>query len=325
MAEARAFWVTAPGVGELRPEPLPAVRSGTVRVRTLFSAVSRGTEALVFHGRVPKSEWQRMRAPHQAGEFPAPVKYGYASVGRVVEGEASLLGKKVFCLYPHQDEYVVPVRAVVPLPIDVSAERAVLAANIETAINAFWDARPLFGDRITVVGGGVVGALLAYLASRLPETHVELVDVNSDRQRVASAFNVDFAAPANATAERDIVFHASATETGLNTALNLLGDEGTVVELSWYGDQPIAVDLGGAFHVKRLKLCASHVGTVSPHARRRYNNYERLLFALSMCRHAELDILFEQDVAFDELPEAMARILVPGHGALCQRIRYGDS
>ena len=312
----------APGAGELRRERLAPALAGSVRVRTRFSAVSRGTESLVFQGRVPESEWQRMRAPHQAGEFPWPVKYGYANVGEVVEGEAELLHQTVFCLYPHQDEYVVPARSVVVVPEGVPAERAVLAANLETALNACWDARPLVGDRISVVGGGVVGALVAFLAAQLPGADVELIDTNPDRARVAHAFGARFALPNAARRERDLVFHASATESGLETALGLGGAEASVVELSWYGDRPVTLALGGAFHVQRLKLVGSQVGTVSPHARRRYSYHERLSLALDLCRSPALDVLFEADVEFDELPRTMQRIMARGASALCQRVRY---
>jgi NADPH:quinone reductase-like Zn-dependent oxidoreductase len=322
VTEARAFWLVAPGVGELRSETLGPLEPGWVRVRTAFSAVSRGTEALVFHGRVPQSEWQRMRAPHQAGEFPAPVKYGYANVGRVVEGEAHWLHKRVFCLYPHQDEYIVPAGSVVMVPEGVPAERAVLAANLETALNACWDARPLMGDRISVVGGGVVGALVTFLVSGVPGVEVELVDTNPERARVAHAFGAKFALPSAARTERDLVFHASATEAGLNTALGLAGAEASVVELSWYGDRPVTLELGGAFHVRRLKLLGSQVGTVSPQARPRYSYNERLSLALGLCTDPALDVLFEADVDFEDLPVTMSRILAPGASALCQRVRY---
>jgi len=322
VTEARAYWLVRPGVGELRSETLGAVSPDCVRVRTRFSAVSRGTESLVFHGRVPESEWQRMRAPHQAGEFPAPVKYGYASVGEVVEGAPDLLGRTVFCLYPHQDEYIVPARSVVVVPDDVPAARAVLAANLETALNACWDARPLVGDRVSVVGGGVVGALVTFLAAQLPGVSVELVDTNPERRRVAAAFGAAFAAPGEARCLRDLVFHASATEAGLHTALALAGAEASVIELSWYGDRSVSLPLGAAFHVQRLKLLGSQVGTVSPHARPRYSYRERLELALSLCSSVALDVLFEADVSFAELPATMERITAPGSTALCQRVRY---
>jgi threonine dehydrogenase-like Zn-dependent dehydrogenase len=320
VVEARAFWVTIPGAGEIRSEVLAEPGPSEVQVRTSYSAVSRGTEALVFLGRVPESQRQRMRAPHQAGEFPGPVKYGYSSVGRVVAGDPALAGREVFCLYPHQTEYVVPSASVVVLPEGVPPGRAVLAANLETAVNALWDARPLIGDRISVVGGGVVGALVTFLAARVLGTEVELVDIDRTKSALASAFGAAFAVPSEARAERDIVFHASASEEGLSLALGIARADASVIELSWYGDRSIRLDLGGAFHVKRLGLRSSQVGSVSPHARPRFSHRERLSFALSLCRDATLDLLFEEDIAFERLPARM-RELASGQ-ALCQRIVY---
>ena len=322
MFEASAFWVVAPGAGEIRRERLPAVTVGSARVRTLFSAISRGTEALVFHGRVPQSEWQRMRAPHQAGNFPAPVKYGYACVGPVVEGARELEGRFVFCLFPHQTEFVVNEESLLVLPQGVPPERAVLAANLETALNALWDARPLVGDRISVVGGGVVGALVTFLASQLLASDVELVDTNPDRRALAEAFGAAFALPEAASPERDLVFHASGSEAGLATALELAQPEASIIELSWYGDRAINLRLGSKFHAGRLKLCSSQVGRVSPRARSRFTHRERLKLALSLCADPKLDVLFEKDVAFAELPRIMPDLLSPQGRALCQRVRY---
>jgi 2-desacetyl-2-hydroxyethyl bacteriochlorophyllide A dehydrogenase len=254
---ARALFTVAPGRGELRQVPVASPGPGEVEVEARYSGVSRGTELLVFAGRVPPSEHGRMRAPFQDGEFPFPVKYGYASVGRVVAGETALVGRDVFCLYPHQERYVVPVAAVHPLPAEVPANRAVLAANLETALNAVWDGAVGPGDRVAVVGGGVVGCLVAYLCRRIPGCAVELIDVVPDRAATAAAIGVPFAAPGAARGDADLVFHASGDPAGLATALGLAGDEAMVVELSWYGDRPVAAPLGEAFHARRLTLRAS--------------------------------------------------------------------
>jgi NADPH:quinone reductase-like Zn-dependent oxidoreductase len=318
---ARAFWVTGPGAGEIREEALPAIRQGEVLVRAFFSAVSRGTEALVFQGRVPASEHERMRCPHQAGSFPAPVKYGYASVGRVAEGPHDLRDRAVFCLYPHQTAYVVPEAAVVPLPEGVPPERAVLAANMETAVNALWDGPPLVGDRVSVVGAGVVGSLVAYLARRAAHD-VELIDVRAERATVADALGVRFAKPEAASPERDLVFHASGSGDGLKTALRLATTEATVVEVSWFGDAPVTLALGEAFHARRLRLRSSQVGLVSPAARRRFTLRARLELALSLCRDPLLDILFSGESRFEALPQTMTELASPAGGALCHRIRY---
>ncbi|GAB3770656.1 hypothetical protein FB382_000544 [Nocardioides ginsengisegetis] len=318
----RAFWVREPGHGEIRPVSVPPAGPGEVRVRTLRSAVSRGTESLVFRGGVPPDQHAVMRAPFQDGDFPGPVKYGYLSVGRVEEGPPALLGRTVFCLHPHQTAYVVPVEAVTVVPDDVPPARAVLAGMVETAVNALWDAAPLVGDRVAVVGAGLLGCCVARLLTGIPGVEVTLVDVDAGRRGVADALGVGFAGPGEAAGERDLVLHASATAAGLRTAIDLLAPEGTVVELSWYGDAPVEVALGGAFHTRRLTLRASQVGTVSPAVRGRRTTSERVALALDLLRDPAFDVLLTGSSLFDELPDVLARIAAGDLPGLCHGIAY---
>jgi 2-desacetyl-2-hydroxyethyl bacteriochlorophyllide A dehydrogenase len=320
--EARAFWLAAPGEGEIRRMTLAPPGPDAVLVRTLRSGISRGTESLVFAGRVPESQYRAMRCPFQEGEFPAPVKYGYASVGVVEAGAPELLGRRVFALHPHQDRYVVPAEAVVPLPDALSDARAVLAANMETAVNALWDGAPLVGDRIVVVGCGTVGALAAGLAARIPATTVEIVDIDASRAALAAALGCRFAAPERATGEADLVIHASGSDAGLATALSLAGFEATVLELSWYGDRAVAAPLGEAFHAKRLRLLSSQVGAVAPARRARRTRRERLETALRLLVDPVFDRLLSGESAFADLPATMARLARDPKGALCQVVTY---
>ncbi len=322
---ARAFWTIAPGRGDVRAETLPATADGEVLVRAQFSGVSRGTESLVFHGRVPPEVYQRMRAPFQAGDFPAPVKYGYASVGRVGDGPAELVGRTVFCLYPHQSAYIVPAAAVTVVPDTVPAGRAVLAANMETALNGVWDAGVLPGDRVTVVGGGTVGCLVAWLAGRIPGTEVQLVDVGADRAAIAEQLGVGFAQPDRATPGRDVVIHASGASAGLDVALGLAGFEATVLELSWYGDEPVTAAFGKAFHSQRLTLKSSQVGHVPPERRARWTYARRLGTALSLLADPALDALVTSECSLDELPGAMSALMSGRSRVLCHRVRYDSS
>jgi threonine dehydrogenase-like Zn-dependent dehydrogenase len=320
--DAFAFWTVAPGRGEIRPETLPAPGADDVVVRAEYSGVSRGTEALVFHGRVPAEEYQRMRAPFQGGDFPAPVKYGYASVGVVEHGPAGVAGRRVFALHPHQTRFVLPAAAVHPLPEGLPPRRAVLAANLETAVNAMWDAAVAPGSRVAVVGGGVVGCLVAWLAGRMPGCDVQLVDVRAARRATAATLGVGFATPEAATPECDVVFHASATGDGLATAVRLAGLEATVVELSWYGAGTIPAPLGGAFHSRRLTLKASQVGAVAPAQRPRWTYARRLGLALTLLADPALDALISAECRFDELPAVMPAVLADGADVLCQAVRY---
>lgn len=319
---ARAFWVAEPGRGEIRQETLGLPGPGEVLVRTVFSGISRGTEALVFSGRVPPSEYERMRAPFQAGAFPAPVKYGYASVGVVEQGPPGLAGQTVFALYPHQTRYVVPAAAVHPLPPGLSAGRAVLAANMETAINGLWDAAPRLGDRVAVVGGGTVGCLVAWLASRMPGCEVELVDAYGPRAATAAALGVPFATPDSARDGADLVLHTSGAPEGLARALELAAFEARVVDLSWYGDRDVTLPLGRAFHARRLTIASSQVGSVAPAQRSRWDTRRRLQLALSLLRDGRLDALVTDESPFDDLPAVMTRLAGAPGGTLCHRIRY---
>ena len=319
---AATYWLRVPGQGEIRTAPLPEPGPDDVVVRTLYSGVSRGTETLVHRGGVPAGQAARMRAPFQEGEFPAPVKYGYLNVGVVEDGPAPLVGRTVFCLYPHQTRYVVPAAAVTPVPDDVPAARAVLAGTVETAVNALWDAAPLVGDRIAVVGGGMVGCCVAALLARVPGVEVELVDVDPARAAVAAALGVGFATPPEATGERDLVVHASATEAGLARSLSLLADEGEVVELSWYGDRPVSVPLGESFHSRRLAIRASQVGAVAPARRGRRTYGDRMALALRLLADPVFDVLVTREVAFADLPVEMPAI-VGEPSALCVRVTYG--
>ena len=317
-----AFWLREPGRGEIRPVALPEPGPGDVVVRTVCSGVSRGTETLVFRGGVPTSQYDTMRAPFQDGEFPGPVKYGYLSVGVVEEGGPELRGRTVFCLYPHQTAYVVPAGAVVVVPDGVPPTRAVLAGTVETAVNALWDAAPLLGDRVTVVGAGMVGCCTARLLRRFPGVSVTLVDVDEARADVAAALDVDFALPGDATGGRDLVVHASASSGGLQRSLDLLAPEGTVVDLSWYGDAEVRLSLGGAFHSGRLGIRASQVGSVSRARRGSRTAADRLALSLEMLRDPAFDALITGSSRFDDLPDVMARLADGRLPALCHTLTY---
>jgi NADPH:quinone reductase-like Zn-dependent oxidoreductase len=319
---AEALWYSAPGIADIRPEALAPPAADEFRVRALFGAVSRGTEALVLAGRVPVSEFERMRAPFMAGNFPFPVKYGYATVGRIEGGAAALRGRTVFTLHPHQNFFNIPASAAVVLPDNLPPQRAVLAANMETALNAVWDAAPGPADRIAIVGAGVVGSLVAYLCGRFPGAEVTLVDINPARAELAKTLGVGFARPESAKGDCDLVVHASGNPAGLTTALGLAGEEATVLEMSWYGDAPVTAPLGGAFHSRRLRLISSQVGQIAPSHRPRWSHRRRLAAALALLTDARLDALLAPPVFFGDLAHRLPEILDARNGILCQPITY---
>jgi threonine dehydrogenase-like Zn-dependent dehydrogenase len=320
--EAHAFWLRAPGRGEIRPVTLAEPADNEVLVRTVRSGISRGTETLVFRGAVPPEQHAAMRAPFQEGDFKGPVKYGYLNVGLVEHGPPGLRGRTVFCLYPHQTAYVVPATAVAVVPDGVPPARAVLAGTVETAVNALWDAAPLLGDRIAVVGAGMVGCCVARLLSRFPALEVTLVDVDAGRAAVADALGVDFALPADAPGGCDLIVHASATSAGLQRSLELLAPEGTVIDLSWYGDSEVRLSLGGAFHSGRLGIRASQVSRLSPARSGRRTTADRLALALELLRDPAFDALVSGESRFDELPDVMQRLAAGRLPALCHTITY---
>jgi len=319
---ARAFWIREPGQGEIRPVEIGAPGPGEVEIETIYSAISRGTETLVFSGRVPPTEYERMRAPFQEGDFPAPVKYGYINVGRVTGGSEALRQRNVFCLYPHQTRYVVPASAVTVIPDSVPTARAVLAANLETAVNGLWDAAPGPGDRIAVVGAGTVGCLAAWLAAGQRGTEVELIDVDPGKAAVADALGVAFRQPEQAATGVDAVIEASGVADGLGLALDLCGFEARITVLSWFGAGPVPVPLGGAFHSKRLQLVSSQVAHVARRQRGRWDHARRMGLVMRLLESPELDALVTGESAFETLPALLRQLAGGGDGSLCHRIAY---
>ena len=307
--------------GELCSFQLPAPGMDEVRVRTLYTGVSLGTARLVFRGQVAASEYVSMRAPFQEGEFPWPVKYGYSSCGVVEEGPPDLMDKVVFSLFPHQDNYVIPKNEVCSIPGGVPPERTVLAANMETALNALWDVAPCVGARIAVIGAGVVGCLAAYLCSRVLGTEVTLVDTNTDRRNIAEALGIKFGVD-ESNLRMDLVIHASGSSAGLETAIAAAGAEATIVELSWFGDKPSTVHLGAAFHSRRLRVVSSQVGSVGVLQRPRWTRKKRLALALRFLSDDVLDCLIDEESGFHDLPQTMKRLMSQPKSGLCHRVVY---
>lgn len=320
--EASALWYTAPKQAELRQEVLPDLKPNECRVRMLYSGISRGTESLVYSGQIPESEWQRMRCPFQAGDFSFPVKYGYAGVGIVEDGASELIGKTVFSLAPHQTYINLPTSALTVLPPNLPPKRAILAANMETALNAMWDAAPSAADHILVVGAGVVGCLVAYLCGQMPGTVVTLVDINASRAALATHLGVKFALPEKVPKNCDLVVHASGHPAGLRTALTCAGNQATVLELSWYGTRDVSIPLGEAFHVRRLKLISSQVGQISSSHRARWDFKRRLAAALDLLSDERLDVLLSDEIPFKILPEKMSDIFSSESNILAPLVKY---
>lgn len=298
-----------------------ALEPHEVLVRSLYSGISRGTESLVFNSGVPQSEFDRMRGPHMVGDFTFPLKYGYSSVGMVEDGPAELLGRPVFCLHPRQDFFITTQDMVTLLPDNLQPERAVLAANMETALNIVWDALIQPGDRVAVFGSGVVGTLVASLSSRIAGTETTLVDVNQDRRKHVEAMGIRFVGAGNLDGEFDVLINASASSAALADAIEHAGTEARIVEASWYGEGTVTIPLGGAFHSKRLSLVSSQVGSIPATRKARWTFVRRMAKALELLRDDRLDHLISGETSFDDLATDYPRIL-SSQDTLCHRIRY---
>lgn len=320
--QANAYWTVGPEKGELRLEDVPAPGPGEALVRALFSGISKGTETVVHCAGVPPRVAEQMRAPHQEGSFPSPVKFGYLSVGVVEDGPDEWVGRTVFCLYPHQDRYVVPVDSLTLVPEDVPARRAVLTGTVETAVNALWEAGPRLGDRVAVIGGGLVGGMVATLLRTFPLQRLQLVDVDPAKRSFADALGVDFSDPDDALGDCDIVFHCSASQEGLARSLQLAGDDADVIEMSWYADHQVTLPLGEDFHARRLSIRASQVGAVSLARRHRRTTADRLELAVSLLNDPVFDAFLTGSSAFDELPDVVRRLSDGRLNALCHVIEY---
>eukprot|EP01037_Dinobryon_pediforme_P001863 gene1863-1892_t len=306
---AISVWYQNIGKVELRASALPEPGPGFARVRSLYSGISRGTERLVLQGRVPPAEFERMRAPLQEGDFPFPVKYGYCAVGEVETGPDAWIGQTVFCLHPHQDRFNAPLAMLTAIPQGIPPRRATLAANMETALNALWDSGAGPCDRIAVIGGGIVGLLVAYLSARLPGAAVTLVDVDPSRAATAADLGVAFARPDEAPGGCDVVFHTSATDAGLATAIACAGLESSVVEMSWYGDRSVQVPLGGAFHSQRLRLIGSQVGHVAASHRPRWSYARRIAAAIDLLADEAFDTLVQGSLDLADVPSLLPSLL----------------
>lgn len=319
-----SLWIEAERHAALRTMALPVPRPGQAIVRARWSGISRGTERIVFEGCVPQSEHERMRCPHQEGSFSFPIKYGYALVGEREDALGRDTADTVFVLHPHQERICVDESALYPLPSGVPPRRAILAANMETALNAVWDAGVGPGDNVLVVGLGVIGLLTAYVSAQIIGTSVTAVDINPARAEVANRLGVRFAETAKAPTEQDVVFHASASAAGLALSLRCAGQDAKVAELSWYGERLVEVPFGTSFHSRRLKLISSQVGSMPPDRAPRWSHARRLRAALSLLAAPELDALITSEVAFAELPNQLPSILAADGPGLMTAVRYGD-
>lgn len=317
---------------KLQRVALKPLKEKEILVETHYSGVSRGTERLVYSGSVPTTEWQAMRCPNQAGDFDFPITYGYACVGKVIEIGSSVTkvnpDELIFALHPHQSHFVIDEDWANPLPEALPLDRAVLSANMETALNANWDADFNPDSRVAVIGGGVVGLLTGYLASRSSNAPVTLIDIDPRKSEIATKLGLEFCLGDGLSKSGhlfDVLFHTSASGNGLQSAIDHANFEATIVEMSWYGEKSVNLTLGGRFHSQRLKLVSSQVGAVSPKKRANISHAERLQIAMGHLKDDALDALLYPHIEFSELPTQLSQIFDPAYDALCPLVTYLSS
>jgi 2-desacetyl-2-hydroxyethyl bacteriochlorophyllide A dehydrogenase len=313
--EARALWFTAPRTAELRPERVPPPAPGEVRVKTIASAISHGTEMLVYRGEVPTD--LPLDLPTLAGDFSFPIKYGYASVGRVLDAGVEHLSPDdlVFVHHPHQEAFVVPADLPVRLPEGLDPTVGLFFANLETALNVVHDTPLRLGETALVFGQGVVGLLVTQLVKRAGADRVLAVDPIQKRRNLALDAGADEAFEPGedlhqrvleATAGRgaDVAVEASSSGAALQAAVDAVATEGTVVVASWYGTKPVSLSLGGHFHRGRVRLRSSQVGRMNPELGSRWDRARRTETVHGLLPRLRLKGLISHQIPFEKAPEA---------------------
>lgn len=314
MTAARALWLDAPGRAVLRDTELPPLAEGWSRLQAIASAISPGTERLVATGRVPAEVAETMRCPYMEGAFPFPVKYGYSLVGRLDDGRIAHV------LHPHQEVAHVRTADLRIVPDDVPPERATLAANLETAVTALWDARIAPGERALVIGFGIVGSVVARLLTRVAGVEVDVLEPDATKRGLAQ--RMGFHAIAEPGSDYDIAFGASGAPEEVQIALDAIGAEGRVVALSWLGTREVRLQLGGTFHSGRKQLISSQVSHIPPHMRARWDYARRTRLVFALLRDPIFDEHITRAVAFDELPRFYEELCAGGAGGLSIAVRY---
>ena len=318
MRKARALWHTSASQSQIKEVELSA--NPACVVKSLYSLISTGTERLVSRGQVPHALYASMKVPYMEGEFSFPVKYGYSLVGEVQEGPEEILGKKVHLLHPHQDYCRVQASELTVLPGEVPPLRATLASNLETALNSIWDSGVSVGDRVLVVGFGIIGSLTARLLQSIAGVEVWVYDLDAQRSELASASG--FHIVDRMLYDFDIAFHCSSSSKGLQSCIDHIGFEGKVMEMSWYGEQAVELQLGGSFHQQRKQIISSQVSSIPSNHRARWDFNRRKAVVMELLKNPAYDQHLGEQVPFDKVPALFGNIRKGSLSALSWVIAY---
>lgn len=287
---------------EMLPVLPPNKKKNSCLIKTLFTAISPGTEYLVYSGGVPKKLYVEMRCPYMGGDFSFPIKYGYSLVGQVLDGPTSLKGKLIHTLHPHQDYARISAEDVYVIPDGISPQRATLASNMETALNAIWDSGVNIGDKVLIVGFGIIGSLIARILSFIPQVEVDVLDVQP--AKITLIEQLGFSIYKEEKEKKyDLAFHTSGSGPGLQTSINNVGLEGKIIETSWYGDKEVNLCLGETFHSQRKLIISSQVSHLPACKSARWDYKRRKEVVFQLLLHPEFDAHITHTIAFHNLPK----------------------
>ena len=307
--ETYSLWLENKNKPKIKKKLLrPSNKPNTLIIKTLYSGISKGTEKLVSSGFVGKDQYKIMKSPFQEGTFSFPIKYGYINVGKVINGPKKLLHKNTFALYPHQDLFEINSKEVQILNESNNPKKYLLTANMETAINIFWDTQASNKDKIVIVGMGSVGILTAYYFKLQNYKNVFICDSNLKKKKFATLLGLNFK-DFKSIKDIDVVINTTSNYQIINKSFNKLNLEGKIVEASWYGNKKGIINLGGNFHSKRLKLISTQVSNIPKYLSNKHNYKSRLKLAIKALSSNKLLKLVNTESHFNNLEEDYVSII----------------
>lgn len=321
---AESFWIRKKNNSFIKKHSISIPQNNEVLVKTIYSGISYGTEKIVYSGNVPKSQRSLMRCPYQEGEFGSNVKYGYMNVGKVMNGPSKLVNRYVYTLYPHQTQYVLPLEELTFIPKLIPIKRCLLTANMETAINAMWDTLPTCGDKILIIGAGIVGFLMAYILMTIIGIEILLIDTDKEKSKIAKIFGIKFSCSIPKSYNANIIYECSGNPSVIDILSSHVNDETVICIMSWYGNSVSNINFGNEFFSKRTKILFSQVAKVSHNRDKYWNNKKRKDLAISLLNDDKLDNLIEKDmISFHDLPEFFSNT-ARHNKFFCKVIDYGE-
>jgi len=322
MGKVRSLWHLSDSQSVIKENTAQNPSPSFLKIQSHFSLISTGTERLVACGEVPGSVHDDMKVPYMEGAFPFPIKYGYSLVGKVITEGHSMTGKLVHAMHPHQDFCLINESDLFEIHSNIPAQRATLASNLETALTAVWDAQVNIGDRVLIVGFGLIGSLIARLLSFIPAIYFQIIEIDKERIQHAEKLGFPVSAILRKHSKFDIAFHTSATAEGLQTCIDGVGLEGKIIELSWYGKKPVKINMGGSFHSQRKQIISSQVGKLPSKYNARWDMKRRKKVVFELLENALFDQQITHFIKFVDTPTFFADLRAGKAKGLAYCIEY---